>query len=336
MFISDKVNKFDGIEPKVVVIGGGTGLSILLRGLKKFTSNITAIVNVADDGGGSGVLREDLGMLPPGDIRACMLALANTEPTMEKLLHYRFNNGLLKGQSFGNLFLAAMNGIYGSFEMAIKEASNVLAITGQVYPMTLERICLYAELNNGKIVKGESNIPIISKETNSRIKKVFIDPEISSPLEEGVEAIKSADLIVLGPGSLYTSIIPNLLVKNIEDIIYSSKAPKVYIVNVMTQPGETDGYGVIDHIEAIQRHSRKDLLDYAIVNVETIPEAIVLEKYKIDGSSPVVLSDKEIGLMDNYGIRLVTGKLIDIKRDYIRHDNIKLSRILMEIIRKGG
>src|SRR5699024_5780712 len=251
---------------KVVVIGGGTGLSILLQGLKKFTPNITAIVTVGDDGGGSGVLREDLGMLPPGDIRACMLALANTEPTMEKLLHYRFDNGTLKGQSFGNLFLAAMNGIYGSFEMAIKEASNVLAITGQVYPMTLEDIKIFAELEDGNIIEGESNIPIEVSKTGNKIKRIFIKPEHPNPLGEVVEAIRDADLIVLGPGSLYTSVIPHLLVNNIAEYIYTAKAPKVYIANVMTQPGETDDYGIIEHVEAILKHSKEDILDYVIAN----------------------------------------------------------------------
>jgi len=235
--------------PKVVIIGGGTGLSILLRGLKEYTSNITAIVTVADDGGGSGVLREDLGMLPPGDIRACILALANTEPTMEKLLQYRFDEGILKGQNFGNLFIAAMNEIYGSFEMAIKETSNVLAVTGKVLPMTLEDVTLYAELENGHTIKGESEIPLKNKELSSKINRIYMEPKASYPLVEAVDAIKDADLIVLGPGSLYTSVIPNLLVNNIVDTIYEAKGPKVYITNVMTQPGETDGYTVLDHVE---------------------------------------------------------------------------------------
>ncbi|MFS8540747.1 MAG: uridine diphosphate-N-acetylglucosamine-binding protein YvcK, partial [Tissierellales bacterium] len=175
--------------PKVVVIGGGTGLSVLLRGLKKFTPEITAIVTVADDGGGSGILREDLGMLPPGDIRSCLLALANVEPTMEKLFQFRFKEGRYKGQSFGNLFIAAMNEIYGSFELAIKEASNVLAVTGKVLPMTLENVTLYAQLKNGHVVKGESKIPLKNKELGSRIERIYMEPKVSYPLEEAIEAI---------------------------------------------------------------------------------------------------------------------------------------------------
>lgn len=318
---------------KVVVIGGGTGLSVLLRGLKEYTSNITAIVTVADDGGGSGVLREDLGMLPPGDIRSCILALANTEPTMEKLLQYRFNEGILKGQNFGNLFLAAMNEIYGSFEMAIKETSNVLAVTGKVLPMTLEDVTLYAELENGYIVKGESEIPLKSKELSSKIKKVYIKPTVSYPLAEAVDAIKEADIIVLGPGSLYTSVIPNLLVNNIVDTIYEAKGTKVYITNVMTQPGETEGYTVLDHVDSILKHSKEDFLDYCIVNVEEIPEE-TLKKYIFDGSEPVVLGKKDEKILNSKGIKLIKGNLIDVKKDYIRHDSLELSRILIELAKR--
>lgn len=278
-------------EPKFVVIGGGTGLSILLRGLKKFTSNITAIVTVADDGGGSGKLREDLGMLPPGDIRSCILALANTEPTMEKLLQYRFTEGSLKGQNFGNLFIAAMNEIYGSFERAIKETCNVLAVTGKVLPMTLEDVTLCAILENGHVLKGESCIPVYAIKAGSRIDYIYMEPKITYPLDESVEAINEADIIVLGPGSLYTSVMPNLLVNNIVDTIYNAKAPKVYITNVMTQPGETDGYDVLDHVNAILKHSSPDFLDYVIANTEEIPLSI-LEKYIKDGSKPVLLGEK--------------------------------------------
>ncbi len=319
--------------PKVVVIGGGTGLSILLRGLKEFTSNITAIVTVADDGGGSGILREDLGMLPPGDIRSCILALANTEPIMEKLLQYRFSEGKLKGQNFGNLFLAAMNEICGSFEMAVKETSNVLAVTGKVLPMTLEDVVLYAELENGEIVKGESEIPKRCKEISSKIRRVYIEPKESYPLIEAIEAIEEADLIVLGPGSLYTSVIPNLLVNNIVDKIYESKAPKVYITNIMTQPGETDDYTVLDHVKGILSHSRKDLLDYVIANTGEIPQE-VLKKYTSDGSKPVILGENDERILKEKGIRLIKENLIDIKKDYIRHNSILLSQLLVEIAKK--
>jgi len=319
--------------PKVVAIGGGTGLSVLLRGLKKYTSNITAIVTVADDGGGSGILREDLGMLPPGDIRSCILALANTEPTMEKLLQFRFKEGMLKGQSFGNLFLAAMNEIYGSFEVAIKETSNVLAVTGKVLPMTLENVTLYAVLENGHVIKGESKIPLKNKELGSRIDYIYMEPKISYPLDEAITAIEEADVIALGPGSLYTSVIPNLLVNNMVGKIHSARAPKVYISNVMTQPGETDGYTVLDHVNAILKHSQEDFLDYVIANIEEIPEE-TLRKYIFDGSEPVVLGDSDEDILEKKGIKLIKENLVDIKNDYIRHDSMKLSQILMDIANK--
>lgn len=319
--------------PKFVVIGGGTGLSILLRGLKKFTSNITAIVTVADDGGGSGKLREDLGMLPPGDIRSCILALANTEPTMEKLLQYRFTEGTLKGQNLGNLIIAAMNSIYGSFEKAIKETSNVLAVTGKVLPMTLEDVKLCAVLENGDVLKGESHIPIDAVKAGSRIDYIYTEPKISYPLDESVEAINEADVIVLGPGSLYTSVMPNLLVNNIVDTIYNAKAPKVYITNVMTQPGETDNYNVLDHVNAILKHSKMDFLDYVIANTEKIPNDR-LEKYILDGSKPVLLGENDEIILESRNIKLIGENLIDIRKDYIRHDNMKLSELLIDIAKQ--
>lgn len=317
-------------EPKVVVVGGGTGLSILLKGLKKFTPNITAIVTVSDDGGGSGVLREDLGMLPPGDIRACMLALANTEPTMEKLFHYRFEDGMLKGQSFGNLFIAAMNGIYGSFEKAIKEASNVLAITGQVFPMTLENVRIRAELHNGRIIEGESHISMGSVSEKSQIKRVSIEPKIINPLPEALIAIKDADFIVLGPGSLYTSVIPNLLVNDMVNALCDSDAPKAYIVNVMTEPGETDGYSLLDHVEAILNHSRDDILNYVISNTEEVPTEN-LDKYTDYQSVPIKIGKDDEKILSEKGITLIGNSLIDIKKDYIRHDNIKLSELIIHL-----
>lgn len=330
---SFKSKKELSLAPKVVVIGGGTGLSILLMGLKKFTSNITAIVTVADNGGGSGILREDLGMLPPGDIRACLLALANTEPSMEKLLQYRFTEGILKGQNFGNLLIAAMNEIHGSFEMAIRETSNVLAVTGKVLPMTLENVQLCAVLEDGNIIKGESDIPLDAINLCSKIDYVYMEPRISYPLDESIDAINQADIIVLGPGSLYTSVIPNLLVNNIVDVIYNAKAPKVYISNVMTQPGETESYSLLDHVYGILKHSTGDFLDYVIGNTEEIPIDI-LEKYIMDGSKPVLIGEGDEEILKSKGIQLIGSNLIDIEKDYIRHDNIHLSEILMDIAQK--
>ena len=208
--------------PKIVVVGGGTGLSTMLRGLKKHSHNITAIVTVADDGGGSGDLRNDLGMLPPGDVRNCILALANTEPVMDDLLNYRFKDGRLKGQSFGNLFLAAMNGISINFEDAVQKMSSVLAVRGQVLPVTLDYMELEAILENGNIIKGESNIPDAVIKQKSKIKELRIIPEEADALGDALIAIEEADAIILGPGSLYTSILPNLLVKDItKAIVYA-------------------------------------------------------------------------------------------------------------------
>src|SRR5699024_5543511 len=248
-----KKAKYKG--PKVVVIGGGTGSSVILRGLKKYTSNITAIVTVADDGGSSGILRKDLGMLPPGDIRSCILALADTEPTMEKLFQYRFQEGSLKGQNFGNLFIAAMNEITGNFEEAIRNISDVLKVKGTVLPVTLDNIVLHGELENGECVEGESQIPIIAKEKGQRIKKISIHPPKAAPLKYAIEAINAADAIILGPGSLYTSIIPNLLVDDLPNTISRTEALKIYIPNIMTQPGETDFYNVMDHVGALLEHT---------------------------------------------------------------------------------
>ena len=205
--------------PRIAVIGGGHGLSNMLRGLKRYTENISAIVTVADDGGGSGMLRQDLGMPPPGDIRNCLEALANTEPLMSELMHYRFTEGSLAGQSFGNLFLAALNGISTSFDAAVSRMSQVLAITGRVLPVTTADVQLEAEFENGASVIGESKIFYCKKKEDCRITKVRLIPEHPRALPEAVEAIREADMIVLGPGSLYTSIIPNLLVDGIVEAI---------------------------------------------------------------------------------------------------------------------
>lgn len=316
-------------EQNIVIIGGGTGLSVVLRGLKHITEHITAIVTVADDGGGSGILREDLGMLPPGDIRSCILALANTEPIMEKLLQYRFKEGNLSGQSFGNLFLAAMNGICGNFENAVKEMANVLAVTGQVLPMTVESVDLIAKLENGTVINGESKIPKAAIEFDSVIKKISLMPEKVMPLEESIRAIENADLIIVGPGSLYTSVIPNLLVDQIKETIILSDAKCVYLPNVMTQPGETTGYNVIDHIRAINAHIGQPIIDQIIVNKERIAEDI-LKQYKLEGASQVFLDDEQKEELIKLGIKYIEDDFIEVSKGYIRHDAIKLSKIIKE------
>lgn len=308
--------------PKIVTIGGGTGLSTMLRGLKYYTSNITAVVTVADDGGGSGDLRNDLGILPPGDIRNCILALADTEPIMDELLQYRFKDGRLKEQSFGNLFLAAMDGISNNFNDAVQKVSYVLAVTGKVVPVTLENVVLKAKLKNNVIVEGESNIPKESIKNNSPIERVFLEPNNPKALKEAVEAIKEADAIILGPGSLYTSVIPNLLIKDISSSIQKSKAIKIYVSNIMTQRGETDNYSVSDHINAIYKHGGKGIIDYVVVNEG--------DKY-IKGDSKFVLVDEE--KIQDMGINIIKGDFGEInEKGFIRHDSEKLAAILIETI----
>ena len=314
--------------PKIVVIGGGTGLSTMLRGLKYYTSNITAIVTVGDDGGGSGVLREDLGMLPPGDIRNCILALADTEPIMEDLLQYRFKDGRLKDQSFGNLFLAAMAGISDNFEEAVQKMSSVLAVTGKVIPVTLDNMQLIAKFQNGNVVEGESQIPEEAIKQNSRIEELRINPEDAKPLKEALEAIREADAIVMGPGSLYTSITPNLLVKDIAKEVRKSGAIKIYISNIMTQPGETTDFKVSDHLKVLIKYGGKNIVDYAIVNTGEITEELK-EKYKQENSKLVKVDEEEI---NSLGIKIVGEDLVKVQKGYIKHDPDKLAEVLVDTI----
>lgn len=314
--------------PKIVVIGGGTGLSTMLRGLKYYTSNITAIVTVGDDGGGSGALREDLGMLPPGDIRNCILALADTEPLMEDLLQYRFTEGRLKGQSFGNLFLAAMDGVSDNFVGAVQKMSSVLAVTGKVLPVTLDDMKLMAQLDNGNVVEGESDIPEEAFKQKSKINRLMIVPEDAKPLEEALQAIKDADAIVMGPGSLYTSVIPNLLVKGIVSEIKKSSAYKIYISNVMTQPGETDGFKVYDHIKVLKKYGGKDIVDCVIANNGSISDDMK-KKYK-DKDSDIVTIDRE--KLKDFGIEIVEKNLIKVSKGTIKHDSDYLAQVLVETI----
>lgn len=314
--------------PKIVVVGGGTGLSTMLRGLKYYTSNITAIVTVADDGGGSGDLREDLGMLPPGDIRNCLLALADTEPLMEELMQYRFSDGRLKNQSFGNLFLAAMDGVSENFEDAIQKMSSVLAVTGKVLPVTLDDMKLIAKLENGTIVEGESQIPKEAIKQKSKIKKMYMRPKNAKPLEDALKAISEADAIILGPGSLYTSIVPNLLVRDITESISKSKAAKIYISNIMTQPGETDKFKVSDHIKVLKKYGGRNIVDYVIANKQGIPKDIK-DKYLEDNSELVELDVKELNFL---GVEVIEAPLVKIEKKYVKHDSEYLAEILIHTI----
>ena len=314
-------------EPRIVAIGGGTGLSTMLRGLKSYTHNLTAIVTVADDGGGSGVLRQDLGMPPPGDIRHCMEALANTEPVMERLLTYRFTEGSLAGQSFGNLILAALNGITGSFEEAVAQMSHVLAITGRVIPVTSADVQLEAFFENGASVVGESKIYACKKEQDCRIHHVRLIPERPRATPAALEAIGEADLILLGPGSLYTSVIPNLLVEGIADAVCRSKALKMYICNIMTQDGETEGMTASDHVKALLAHSGPGLIDLCLCNSAPVRPRLV-ERYREEDAAPIVVDAPAIEAL---GIEVITRPLASETSNYARHSIARLAAAVMEI-----
>lgn len=313
-------------NPKVVAIGGGTGLSVILRGLKKYTDNLTAIVTVGDDGGGSGKLREELGILPPGDIRSCILALADDENVMQELFNYRFPGGPMAGQSFGNLFLAAMNGISHDFYDAVRRTSDVLQIKGAVLPVTLSQMVLMATLKNGQIIEGESAIPGAALEQNSPITQIFLKQEDTDPLPETIEAIRNADMIVIGPGSLYTSVIPNLLIRDVARAIFDSRAKRFYICNIMTQPGETDGYTQEDHIRAIEAHldqAEGRLFDYVVANTGNLPKSIE-EKYQKCAANVVEI----ISPLEQY--EYILDDYVIMENGFVRHDADLLARRIFE------
>lgn len=314
--------------PKIVAVGGGTGLSMLLKGIKKITNNVTAIVTVGDDGGSSGRLREEMGVLPPGDIRNCIAALADDEGLVTKLFQYRFKTGEgLEGHSFGNLFLTALVAITGDMVRAVKESSKVLSIRGRVLPSTLDDMRLVAEMEDGRIIRGESNIP----EAKGKIKRLFTDPENCRPLEDVISAIKEADLIILGPGSLYTSVIPNLLIKEISQEIAQSSAKKIYVCNIMTQPGETDNYSVFDHINAIINHADSNKIMDAILINDNLPDNLAL-KYKAANSFPVKLDVENI---KKTGVKIVSKRLIEENKDgLVRHSSNRVARAIYHWYRK--
>ena len=316
---------------KIVVFGGGTGLSILLRGLKNYTKDISAIVTVADNGGGSGVLREDLGMLPPGDMRNCIIALSDIEPIMVKLMQHRFSDGYLKGQSFGNLLIAAMYEIFGDYEHALKEIGSIFRLSGKVLPMTLQDTQLKAFLDNGDCILGEKDIPEYVSKLNSKIDKISLVPNVCKPLEEAVRDIREADIIVLGPGSLYTSVIPNILVEDIPSLLTESNAKVFYVCNLMTQPGETDNYNVLDHVHAIIKHSRRYMIDYVIANDETIPESLIVN-YKYKGAKQVLIDDYQIQKLEEMNIKVISSNFIDIRKNYVRHNSDKIGQLLFNYV----
>ncbi|MFN0073664.1 MAG: uridine diphosphate-N-acetylglucosamine-binding protein YvcK [Chloroflexota bacterium] len=305
--------------PKVVAIGGGTGLSTLLRGIKSRTSNVTAIVTVADDGGSSGRLRRELGVLPPGDFRNCIVALADAEPLMSRLFQYRFGQGSgLDGHSFGNLFIVAMSGITGNFEEAIRESCRVLAVRGQIIPSTLENVTLCAELVDEIHVQGESKI----SESTQAIKRVYLIPERADAFPDAVKSILDAEIVIVGPGSLYTSVLPNLLVEGVKKAILSTDATKVYVCNVATQAGETDGFQAEDHVAALVRHFGRNPFDYIVVNSarhREIPEEWRVSEVSAQG-------------FDGFGSQVVLADVVDPSNP-LRHDPEKLAVTLLSLAR---
>lgn len=311
-------------DVKMVVIGGGTGLSVLLRGLKKVTNNITAVVTVSDDGGGSGVLRADLGMLPPGDIRSCILALSNKEPILQELFQYRFPEGRLKNQNFGNLMIAAMTGISDNFEEAVKKISDIFAITGKVLPVTVDDVELIATLEDGTRVVGESNIPYSAVKKKSPIKSLGMMPQDVKVLPEVLLEINQADVIVIGPGSLYTSIASNLLIEELREAIAASKGRVVYVANVMTQLGETDGFGLKEHVQVVTSYLGEGIIDTVYANNGSVDEQI-LSKYAVEEAVPVIVTAEDEAYCQLHDIELIQDDYIEIKKGYLRHDAEKLA-----------
>lgn len=308
--------------PRIVVVGGGTGLSNLLVGLKQYTSNLTAVVTVADDGGSSGRLRKDFGVLPPGDIRNCLVALSTQEAVLNELFQYRFKGkGALQGHNFGNLFITAMTEITGDFGRAVEESSRVLATRGTVLPVSFDTMTLQARLKNGRVVTGESTIG----HSTSPIARLSLKEKNVRPNREALKAILEADAIILGPGSLYTSVLPNLLIPQVAENIALSRATKIYVCNVMTQPGETDHYTAADHVRALFQHTAPDFVHYVVVNKEPIP-ARLLDKYAKSGQEPVVVDAEEVEAM---GPRLVRANLLH-RDDFVRHHPDKLGKALMK------
>jgi uncharacterized cofD-like protein len=314
--------------PRLVAIGGGTGLPMLLAGLKEYTANLSAIVTMADDGGSSGRLRREYQALPPGDLRNCLIAMAETGPLMSRLFQHRFRGkgAGIEGHSFGNLFITALAEVTGDFVSGIKAASQVLAVSGQVLPVTLDPVVLEAELEDGTLVQGESRIG----QSHRPIKRLRLLPENARPAPDTREAIAQADAIILGPGSLYTSILPNLMVPGILDEIAASRAVKIYVCNVMTQRGETDNMTVSDHVRVLREYTRPDMIQYVLANTE-IPSKELKARYAEEGASPVLPTKADVEQLESWEITLLKARLAT-GGDFFRHDPARLARVILKLI----
>lgn len=316
------------MNKNVVVIGGGTGVFTVLTGLKKYPYNLSAVVSMSDDGGSTGILREEFGTLPPGDIRRALVALSKTDnKIVSELFNYRFKgNGTLSGHSLGNLLITALEKITGSFDQAVKEAVKILNVQGQVIPVTLKPTSLYAELSDGRIIKGETNIDIPKHDGSISINRVFLKPQVSAN-PEAVKAIIDADVVILGPGDLYTSILPNLITTDIVKAINKTKAKVVYVVNIMTKFGETYNFSASDFLRVIQNHLGDTVIDYCVINTGK-PTGEILERYAKDKEEPVMFDEASVGKTK---IKVVSGDYIRNGK-YIRHNPQKLAKALAEII----
>lgn len=312
-------------KPKVVAIGGGTGMPVLLRGLKNLPIELTALVTVADDGGSTGRIRNEMAIPAPGDIRNVIAALSDAEPMLVELFQHRFPEGNgLSGHSLGNLLLAAMTSLTGNFNTGIKEISRVLNVKGKIYPISNENMSLHAEMEDGTIISGESNIPI----SNKKIKRVFLLPQPVKPLPNAVRALQAADLIVISPGSLYTSIMPNLIIPQVKEALRKTKAKVVYVCNVMTQEGETTGFTASDHVQAICDHIGDDCIDAIVVHNEPIAHPI-RAVYAEENAEPVRYDTDRLIEM---GLQIIEGDIIDHSQPMLRHDNTKIANLLYSIL----
>lgn len=311
--------------PKVVVVGGGTGMPVLLRGLKNLPIHLTALVTVADDGGSTGRLRSEMAIPAPGDIRNVIAALSDAEPMLIELFQHRFNAGNgLSGHSMGNLLLAAMTAITGNFNTGIKEISRVLNVKGKIYPISNDNMSLHAKMKDGTIVSGESNIPL----SNKQIDRVFLSPQPVQPLPNAVRAIENADLVVIAPGSLYTSIMPTVIMPKIDKAIRETKGKVVYVCNVMTQAGETTGYTASNHVQAIRDHIGEDSVDAIVVHNEPIVRS-VREIYAEENAEPVIYDTDQLLKM---GLQIIEGDIINHSQKMLRHDNAKVAQLLYSIL----